>query len=67
MSALTDALNAQLDRIAAKIAESVSAADALGQLQAQKADLEAQFEALRVQFDEQSAALQASVDRMAGM
>lgn len=67
MSALTDTLNSAIDRIAAKLAEATSSSEAMAALQVQKAELEANMASLQAQFDEQNAALQAAVDRLAGM
>jgi len=67
MTALTDALGAQIDRLANRIAEATSQAEALSALQQEKADLEGRFATLQAQFDEQSASLQLAIDRLAGM
>lgn len=63
MSALTDALTAAIDRLAAKVAESSSAEMALSELQGQKAALEQAFNELKAQFDEHNAAIQAAIDK----
>ncbi len=63
MSALTDALMASIDRLAAKVAEASSAEAALSELQAQKAALEQAFNDLKAQFDEHNAAIQAAIDK----
>jgi len=67
MTALTDALGAHIDRLASRIAEATSQAEALSSLQQQKADIEGRFATLQAQFDEQSASLQAAIDRLAGI
>lgn len=63
MSALTDALTAAIDRLAAKVAESANAEMALSELQGQKAALEQAFNDLKAQFDEHNAAIQSAIDK----
>jgi uncharacterized coiled-coil DUF342 family protein len=65
MSALTDNLAAQIDRLAARLAEASGVLESLAVLQQEKAATEAQLAELRAQQDEHSQALQDVFNRVA--
>lgn len=64
MSALSDALLAKIDAVAAKVAESVGKDQALAELAQAKTQIEMQLAAVVVERDEANAVMQAALDKL---